>query len=118
MGDDSDKGAVAITDLSVGPIVTMIALSSAGLASISLGALIGSFLPLVLGIGIVAVFPRAEACSFTGYDVDHHYGWLRTWLQDVVAAAGCRWFVWHRSGIDHDLSDRNYYGACGGADLP
>lgn len=57
MGDDSDKGAVAITDLSVGPIVTMIALSSAGLASISPGALIGSFLPLVLGIGIVAVFP-------------------------------------------------------------
>ena len=37
--------------------MTMIALSSAGLASISLGALIGSFLPLVLGIVIVAVFP-------------------------------------------------------------
>lgn len=57
MGDDSDKGAVAITDLSVGPTVTMIALSSAGLASISAGTLVGSFLPLVLGIVIGTAFP-------------------------------------------------------------
>ena len=32
-------------------------MSSAGVASISAGTLIGSFLPLVLGIVIVAVFP-------------------------------------------------------------
>lgn len=57
LGDDSDKGAVAITDLSVGPTVTMIALSSAGLAAISIGSLIGSVLPLVLGIAIGAFFP-------------------------------------------------------------
>lgn len=57
MGNDSDKGAVAITDLSVGPTVTMIALSSAGLASISVGSLVGSFLPLVLGIVVAALFP-------------------------------------------------------------
>jgi len=57
LGDDSDKGAVAITDLSVGPTVTMIALSSAGLAAISIGSLIGSILPLVLGIVIGALFP-------------------------------------------------------------
>ncbi len=49
-GDDSDKGAVGITSLSVGPTVTMIALSSAGLASISIWPIIGSILPLVLGI--------------------------------------------------------------------
>lgn len=57
MGDDSDKGAVAITDLSVGPTVTMLAMSSAGLAAISPGSLIGSILPLVLGIVLGALFP-------------------------------------------------------------
>lgn len=49
-GNDSDKGAVAITSLSVGPTVTMIALSSAGLANISVWPIIGSILPLILGI--------------------------------------------------------------------
>lgn len=48
--DDAIKGAVAITSLSVGPTVTMIALSSAGLASISIWAIIGSILPLIIGI--------------------------------------------------------------------
>ena len=49
-GDDSDKGAVGITSLSVGPTVTMIALSSAGLASISIWPIIGSIFPLILGL--------------------------------------------------------------------
>ena len=49
-GDDSDTGAVGITSLSVGPTVTMIALSSAGLASISIWPIIGSILPLILGL--------------------------------------------------------------------
>lgn len=49
-GDDSDKGAVGITSLSVGPTVTMIALSSSGLASISIWPIIGSILPLILGM--------------------------------------------------------------------
>ncbi|WP_373897404.1 2-keto-3-deoxygluconate permease [Haloimpatiens sp. FM7315] len=49
-GNDSDKGAVGITSLSVGPTVTMIALSSAGLASISIWPIIGSILPLILGM--------------------------------------------------------------------
>lgn len=48
--DDAIKGAVAITSLSVGPTVTMIALSSAGLASISIWAIVGSILPLIVGI--------------------------------------------------------------------
>ena len=42
--DDAVKGAVAITSLSVGPTVTMIALSSAGLASISIWSIIGIIL--------------------------------------------------------------------------
>ena len=56
-GNDAEKGAVAITSLSVGPTVTMIALSSAGLASISIGSIIGSILPLILGIILGNVSP-------------------------------------------------------------
>ncbi len=55
-GTDAEKGAVGITILSVGPIVTMIALSSAGLASISIWSIIGCILPLVLGIVLGAAF--------------------------------------------------------------
>ncbi len=50
--DDAVKGAVAITSLSVGPTVTMIALSSAGLASISVWSIVGSILPLIIGIAL------------------------------------------------------------------
>lgn len=49
-GNDSDKGAVGVTSLSVGPTVTMIALTSAGLANISIWPIIGSILPLILGL--------------------------------------------------------------------
>ncbi|MGL4336447.1 MAG: 2-keto-3-deoxygluconate permease [Turicibacter sp.] len=56
-GDDSDKGAVAITSLSVGPTVTMIALSSAGLASISIWPIVGSILPLILGLVLGSCSP-------------------------------------------------------------
>ncbi|CAM3194792.1 2-keto-3-deoxygluconate permease [Streptobacillus felis] len=49
-GDEIERGAVAITSLSVGPTVTMIALTSAGLASISPLAILGSIVPLILGI--------------------------------------------------------------------
>ena len=66
MGDDSDKGAVGITSLSVGPTVTMIALSSAGLASVSIGAIVGSILPLLLGIAIGAVCPALKKILSAG----------------------------------------------------
>lgn len=66
MGDDSDKGAVGITSLSVGPTVTMIALSSAGLASVSFGAIIGSILPLVLGMVIGALSPALKKILSAG----------------------------------------------------
>ncbi len=66
MGDDSDKGAVGITSLSVGPTVTMIALSTAGLASVSIGAIIGSILPLVLGMVIGALSPSLKKILSAG----------------------------------------------------
>ena len=49
-GDEIDRGAVAMTTISVGPTVTMIALSSAGQANIPFWQIIGSILPLVIGM--------------------------------------------------------------------
>ena len=65
-GDDSDKGAVGITSLSVGPTVTMIALSSAGLASISIWPIIGSILPLILGLLLGALSPSLKKILSAG----------------------------------------------------
>lgn len=65
-GDDSDKGAVAITSLSVGPTVTMIVLSSTGLASISAGPIIGSILPLLLGLFLGNVSPFLKKTLSSG----------------------------------------------------
>lgn len=56
-GDEIDRGAVAVTSLSVGPTVTMIALTSAGLASISFWSILGSILPLILGIVLAEFSP-------------------------------------------------------------
>lgn len=65
-GDDSDKGAVGITSLSVGPTVTMIVLSSTGLASISAGPIIGSILPLVLGLILGNISPFLKKTLSSG----------------------------------------------------
>lgn len=56
-GTDAENGAVCITTLSVGPTVTMIVLSSAGLAAIPIWTIIGSILPLVLGMFLGATMP-------------------------------------------------------------
>lgn len=49
-GTEIDRGAVAMTTISVGPTVTMIALSSAGQANIPIWQIIGSIIPLVIGM--------------------------------------------------------------------
>ncbi|WP_028983646.1 2-keto-3-deoxygluconate permease [Sporolactobacillus terrae] len=49
-GDEIDRGAVAMTTISVGPTVTMIALNANGQASIPFWAIIGSILPLFIGM--------------------------------------------------------------------
>lgn len=49
-GTEIDRGAVAMTTISVGPTVAMIALSSSGQANIPFLQIIGSILPLVLGM--------------------------------------------------------------------
>lgn len=65
-GDEIDAGAVGITTLSVGPMVTMAALSSAGLADISPLTLVGTILPLVLGIVLAHYFPFMKKALSNG----------------------------------------------------
>ena len=57
---------MGITTLSVGPMVTMAALSSAGLARISIWSLVGTILPLVLGIALGNAFPYMKKALSNG----------------------------------------------------
>ena len=65
-GDEIDAGAVGITTLSVGPMVTMAVLSTAGLANISIWNLIGTILPLVIGIILGNAFPYMKKVLSNG----------------------------------------------------
>lgn len=56
MGNEAERGAVAITTLIVGPPVTMIVLGAAGQAPIG-WSLVGAVLPIVVGIILGNVFP-------------------------------------------------------------
>ncbi len=65
-GDEVDAGAVGITILSVGPMVTMIALASAGLAAISPMTMVASVLPLIVGMVLANIFPTVRQILTTG----------------------------------------------------
>ena len=56
-GSEAERGGVGILCFTIGPTVTMIALGAAGLADIPLGTLVGSLLPLVLGMVLGNCFP-------------------------------------------------------------
>ncbi|MCI1664889.1 MAG: 2-keto-3-deoxygluconate permease [Atopobiaceae bacterium] len=59
-GSETERGAVAITTLIVGPPVTMIALGAAGQAPIG-WSLLGAVLPIVVGIILGNCFPSLKA---------------------------------------------------------
>lgn len=68
MGNEVERGAVAITTLVVGPPVTMIVLGAAGQAPIG-WTLVGAILPIVVGIILGNLFPsfkKMMAPALTG----------------------------------------------------
>lgn len=58
-GNEAERGAVAITDLVVGPPVTMIVLGAAGQAPIG-WSLLGAVLPIIVGIILGNCFPSLK----------------------------------------------------------
>jgi 2-keto-3-deoxygluconate permease len=51
-GDESDVGAIAILSVNDGPFLTMVALGTAGLATMPLLPLLGVILPLLIGVAL------------------------------------------------------------------
>lgn len=56
-GNEAEQGAVGILFLTAGPTITMVILGVSGLASIPVGTVIGSVLPLAIGIVLGNCFP-------------------------------------------------------------
>ena len=65
-GTPDEQGAAAVLSLVAGPAVTMIALGAAGVAAISPTALIGTLLPLVLGVVLGNLSPFIKGLLVPG----------------------------------------------------
>lgn len=68
-GSEADQGAVAIISLNDGPFLTMVAMGTAGLASIPYMMLLASIVPLLLGILLGNLDPNMRKCLSSGGEV-------------------------------------------------